>query len=310
MSTMRLRVLDLDSSLPGQPPFAERLASGRAERIDLTRSAASLRIMARRHAMDEFCKRLAAMGYGADVPEVTFYGSGDFHHLAAGLLRLVNEPVTVIHFDNHPDWVSFPPTFNCGAWVNRALRLPQVRKVVTLGPCSDDLAWPELKTGNLAAVRDGLLEIRPWYHPPSRVWRDYDRGPAHRSRGGYVEWANLADCDWRSTLEDIIADVPTQAVWLTIDKDVLAEGEAATNWDQGSMSVDHLTAAVKLLARGTRLLGVDVCGDYSPPRFNDPFRAALARFDHPAKPRPTPETLRCNATTNARLIACFEEVFA
>jgi hypothetical protein len=310
MSAMRLRILDLDSSLPKQAPFAERLANGRAERIDLTRSAASLRIIARRRAMDTFCERLARENYAVGVPEVTFYGSGDFHHLAAGFLRLVNEPVTVIHFDNHPDWVSFPPTFNCGAWVNRALQLPQVRKLVTLGPCSDDLAWPELKAGNLAAVREGLLEIRPWRHPPSRVWRDYDRGPAHRSQGGYIEWANLADGDWRAALGEIIAGMPTQAVWLTIDKDVLVEEEAATNWDQGAMNVDHLIEAIKLLALRKRLLGVDVCGDYSPPRFNDPLRAALAHFDHPAKPEPPPEALRRNATTNARLIACFEEVFA
>jgi arginase family enzyme len=308
---MRLRILDLDSSLPSQPPFVERLAGGRAERIDLTRSATSLRIMARRRAMDAFCERLADEGYASGGgPEITFYGSGDFHHLTAGLLRLVGEEVTVIHFDNHPDWVSFPPTFNCGAWVNRVLQLPHVRKVITLGPCSNDLAFPELKTANLAALRKGLLEIRPWRHAPSRVWRDYARGPAHRSQGGYIEWANLADGDWRVALREVISGVPTQAVWLTIDKDVLAEEEAATNWDQGAMSVDHLIEAIKLFALHRRVLGVDVCGDYSPPRFRDPFRAALAHFDHPAKPAPTPETLGRNATTNARLLACFEEVFA
>ncbi len=307
---MRLRVLDLDSSLPGQAAFAERLVSGRAERIDLTPSAPSLRILARRRAMDAFCERMAQEDYAVGTPEVTFYGSGDFHHLAAGLLRLIKEPVTVIHFDNHPDWISFPPTFNCGAWVNRALQLPQVRKVVTLGPCSNDLAWPELKTGNLAAVREGLLEIRPWRHPPSRVWRDYDRGPGHRSRGGYIEWSNLADGDWGAALDDVIAGVPTRAVWLSIDKDVLVEEEAATNWDQGGMSVDHLIEAIKRFALRTRLLGVDVCGDYSQPRFHDPLRAALAHFDHPAKPGPTPAALHRNDATNARLIACFEEVFA
>ena len=307
---MRLRLLDLDGSLPSQAPFAERLADGSAEHVDLKGMSASLRIVARRRAMEAFCERLIGEEYAAGAPEVTFYGSGDFHHLAAGLLRLANEPVTVIHFDNHPDWVSFPPTFNCGAWVNRALQLPHVRKVVTLGPCSDDLAWPELKSANLAAVREGLLEIRPWQHPPSRVLRDYDRGPAHRSQGGYIEWANLADDDWRVALDDVIAGVPTRAVWLTIDKDVLVEEEAATNWDQGGMSVDHLIEAIRLLALRKRLFGVDVCGDYSTPRFGDPFRAALAHFDHPSKPEPTPEVLRRNAATNARLLACFDEVFA
>ena len=308
---MRLRVIDLDSSLPCQPPFLERLESGRAEHIDLTRSAASLRIMARRRAMDEFCERLSCGGYASDnIPEVTFFGSGDFHHLTAGMLRLVDEPVTVIHFDNHPDWVSFPPTYNCGAWINRALALPHIRKVVTLGPCSDDLAWPEFKTANLGAVREGRLEIRPWQHAPSRVLRHYDSGPAHRSRAGYIEWANLADSDWRPTLAEIIASIDTRSVWITIDKDVLREDEAATNWDQGSMSVDHLIEGVKLFALRKHVLGVDICGDYSPPRFSDPFRAALAHFDHPSKPAPTAEMLRRNAVTNARLLACFEEVFA
>jgi hypothetical protein len=308
---MRLRVLDLDSSLPVQQPFAERLGSGRAERIDLTRSASSLRIMARRRAMDAFCERLSEEGYASGgSPEITFYGSSDFHHLTAGLLRLVDEPLTVIHFDNHPDWVSFPPTYNCAAWVNRVLRLPHVEKVITLGPCSDDLAWPEFKTANLSALREGRLEIHPWRRPPSRVWRDYDSGRAHRSQSGYIEWSNLVDGDWRATLCGIIAELPTQAVWVTIDKDVLAEEEASTNWDQGAMSVDHLVEAIKLFALRTHVRGVDVCGDYSPPRFGDPLRAVLAHFDHPAKPAPTPESLKRNATTNARLLACFEEVFA
>jgi hypothetical protein len=261
--------------------------------------------------MNAICERLSEQGYGSEgVPEVTFYGSGDFHHLTAGLLRLVDEDVTVIHFDNHPDWASFPPTYNCGAWVNRALRLPHVRKVVTLGPCSDDLSWPELKTANLAALREGWLEIHPWRHAPSRVLGDYERGPAHRSRGGYIEWSNLADEDWRTTLLDIVTGIATRAVWITIDKDVLVEEEAATNWDQGGMSVDHLIEAIKLLGLRKRVLGVDICGDYSPPRFHDPFRAALAHFDHPRKPRPTAQALRRNAVTNARLLACFEEVFA
>jgi hypothetical protein len=308
---MRLRVLDLDSSLTSQSPFAERLADGRAQRIDFTREATSLRIVARRSAMKAFCERLDEEGYASgDTPEITFYGSGDFHHLTAGLLRLIEEEVTVIHFNNHPDWVSFPPTYNCGAWVNRALRLPLIRKVITLGPCSGDLVWPELKTANLAAVKEGRLEIRPWRHAPSRVWRNYDEGPGHRSRGGYIEWSNLADTDWRTTLRDIIAGISTEAVWLTIDKDVLGEEEAATNWDQGAMRVDHLIEAVKLFALRKRVIGVDICGDYSPPRFHDPFRAALAHFDHPAKAAPTPEALRRNAVTNARLLACFEEVFA
>ena len=97
-------------------------------------------------------------------------GSGDFHHVSAlliGMLAEANaEPLTVIHFDNHPDWVHFDGGMHCGSWVNRALALPQVQRVITIGVCSHDLVWPEFKGANLrSAWRDGKIVLLPWQSP-------------------------------------------------------------------------------------------------------------------------------------------------
>ena len=304
---MRLRVIDLDGSLPAQEPLRQRIEAGAATGIDARDLAGRLRIVASRAALRGLAARLPPDGAGGG-PGVTFYGSGDFHHLTASLVAAQDEPLTIVHFDNHPDWVRVPATVNCGAWVNRALALPHVRKVVTLGPCSADLVRPEWQFANLAALREGRIVLYPWHHAPSRVWGRYGRGACYRQEDGHLHWRNLAEEDWGAFLDELVAGIPTRAIWLTIDKDVLGPGDAVTNWDQGAMPLAHLLAAIERLAAARRIAGVDVCGDWSEPRFTDPFRWTLARFDHPPAITPSAETLGVNARVNAALLACLDRV--
>lgn len=306
---MLLRVIDLDGSVAGQEPLRRRIDAGTATRIDAADLAPSLRIVASRGALRSLASRLLPHA-GGRATTVTFYGSGDFHHLTAGLVAAIKEDVTIVHFDNHPDWVSFPATVNCGAWVNRALELPHVRKVITIGPCSDDLVRPELQFANLAAVRDGRIALYPWRHAPSRVWGRYGDTASYRQEGSHLHWRNLADEDWDVVLDELIAAVPTRAVWLTIDKDVLRPQEACTNWDQGELPLDHLLRAVARLAQARSIAGIDVCGDWSEPRFADPFRATLAWFDHPPRVTPSPAQRAINARVNESLIDCFQQVLS
>lgn len=303
---MRLRVIDLDGSLAAQQPLRQRIDAGTAIRIDAADLAGRLRIVASRSALQGLASRLQSAAGGEAT--VTFYGSGDFHHLTAGLVAALDEPLTIVHFDNHPDWVRFPATVNCGAWVNRALELPHVRKVVTIGPCSDDLVRPEWQFANLNAVRDGRIVLYPWRHPPSRVWGRYGRTRCYRQEGNHLHWRNLADESWADFLDELIEAIPTRSIWLTIDKDVLGRTDAVTNWDQGSLPLGHLLAAVERLAEERRIAGVDVCGDWSEPRFADPFRATLAYFDHPPRFRPLADDLAINARVNAELLDCFARV--
>ncbi len=289
--------------------MAAAIGAGRAQRVDLRGAERGLRLWASRRRLRSLAAQLAALapppGRG---PLATFYGSGDYHHLAAVLMASVDEPFSVVHFDNHADWVRVPATYNCGGWINRALALPRIARIVTLGICSDDLVRPQLKTGNLPALASGRLEIHAWRAPPSRVWGRIGDGPGRRQVGRHLVWDCLADRDWPGFLRDLVARLPTQAVWVTIDKDVLRPADAATNWDQGEMPLDALLAALEALAAGLRIVGVDVCGEYSPPRFADPVKLVAGFFDHPREPPPPPEALVRNDRTNRALLGVLDDV--
>lgn len=292
---MRLRLLDLDGSLPDQAALVQR--AGIAQVIDLRDLGDDLRLWASPTALGRFRERLNQAGpVPGSGPEITFMGSGDYHHLAAVLISRARPPLSVIHFDNHPDWSRLPPAWHCGSWVNRVLEMPGVARVVTVGPCSDDLTWPQLKGGNIAALRRGRLQIWPWRHAPSRMLG----GPP-------LAWHNLGDDDnWTQRFVAILNDLPTKAVWVTIDKDVLSPESATTNWDQGQMPLSALIQALRLVGHHRHIVGIDVCGEYSPARFPSPFKRLSAWFDHP-RTTVQPEPWR-NAATNDRLLDTFAEI--
>ncbi len=59
---------------------------------------------------------------------------GGDHSITFPVLRAFDIPVTVIHFDAHLDtWDGAPGNLDHASWVNRAAKLPQVKKVVQLG---------------------------------------------------------------------------------------------------------------------------------------------------------------------------------
>ncbi|MCW5748223.1 MAG: arginase [Alphaproteobacteria bacterium] len=293
---MRVRAIDLDGSLVMQPAVAAaaRRDAGWIEAADL---GPRLRLWSSARGMRDFAQRVADDGGG---PTVTFLGSGDFHHLAVPLMAQVSQPFTLVHFDNHPDWVRFAPRWHCGSWVNRALELPQLRRVVTVGPCSDDLVWPQLKGANLAALRAGRLELYPWRHPPSRVFGDFDDGPGHSAAPGHIAWRCVGGA-WDSFVDELCSRLPTDAIWISIDKDVLRAEDAATNWDQGAMPLSALTSALARLACRRRVLGVDVCGEYAPPRHRNLRKRFEAWTDQPRDA--AGRDVSVNARTNEILLA-------
>jgi hypothetical protein len=303
---MRLRVVDLDGAVTSQPFLAGLIESGEAECIDARDLASRLRILATRGALRELAARLGEEPPGGE-PDVLFFGSGDFHHLTALFVELHPEPLTIIHFDNHPDWVRYP-TVNCGSWVNLALRASHVDQVVTIGPCSGDLQNPEWKFANLPAMREGRLVVYPWRSEPTPLWGAPVSTPGASTEDGVLTWRNLASESWNDFLDELVTSLSADALWITIDKDVLLPPEAVTNWDQGEMALDHIAAALRRLAASFGIVGIDVCGDYSRPQFKDPLRAFLSWSDRPALPVPTEADLAVNDRTNARLTTIFREV--
>ena len=303
---MQLRLLDLDGSLDSQGVFAEAVAAGRAQKVDMRDLGPSLRLWTSRRRMRQFLDRLRELPpAGAGLP-VTFLGSGDYHHLTAALVSEVRKPFSIVHFDNHPDWVRLAPGYHCGSWVNRVLELRRVRRVVTIGPCSDDLDRPDIKGGNLGALRDGRLVLLPWQHVPTKSWISPGAGAGHFYADGRIHWRCLASLPRETALSIILNAIPAGEVWLTIDKDVLNASDAATNWDQGGMPLDFLLAAVERIARRHPVVGADICGEYSPPQFRNWLKWREARSDHARYD--TPPDLGRNEQTNRRILEMLEQL--
>lgn len=59
-------------------------------------------------------------------------------------------------------------------------------------------------------------------------------------------------------LDDIPMDLP---LYISIDKDVLSQDFAITDWDQGDMTLDYMLDTISALIKDRKIIGVDVCGD-------------------------------------------------
>lgn len=303
MNKRLLVLLDLDSTVAVQPSMTALLQQGEAVRLDARDLAPRLRIVASARAARSLTARLRPIIAGRRP--LIFYGSGDFHHLTALFLALQPQPLTVLHFDNHPDWTAFPPSLNCGGWVSRALARPGVEQVITIGPTSDDLHHPELKWANLRALREGRHEVYPWRPRESPFWGRRLMAAACRSKGWTLRWDGLAGSDLAAFAEALATRLAGHPLWITLDKDVLCPGEAVTNWDQGGMTLDAVLTILDRVTRVSPVLGADVCGDASPPRFADPFRWLLSATDRAAKPPPTAAELALNDRVNSRIAEAF-----
>jgi arginase family enzyme len=206
------------------------------------------------------------------------YGSGDFHYLTALRLRRVAGPVILVSFDNHPDWDVRPPKWGCGGWVNRALELPHVCRVSVWGCGNFECWWPHQIFGNRRAERAGILEVHPWAD---------DRPAKDRQRRGAI----LRD-NWRDRFERFSKSLVDENLYITIDLDCLRIEEAVTNWESGRFSVADLQWALGKLHESCRIVGGDICGAYSPPKYARRKQRFAAEFDHPKIRLPEEDEIR------------------
>jgi arginase family enzyme len=301
---MHLKILDLDGALDAQLSLRDVAPWQSVQHIALRDLGARLRLWSTARVVRAVRARLQADA--AAAPAVHLLGSGDFHHLAVLLMEQAREPITIVHIDNHPDWVRLAPRWHCGSWVNQALRLPQVARVITLGVCSEDLVRPDLKGGNLPALSAGRIALFPWQHAPSRVWGRIAQGAGHRYEHGRIHWRNLAplvaERGVAGVLDAIIPLIETDAIWFSIDKDVLPEADAVTNWDQGQMPLPVVVELIRELRARKRIAGADICGEYSPPQHRNWFKRWEARMDQPQRDTFDTTLRERNENTNRQLL--------
>lgn len=69
--------------------------------------------------------------------------------------------------------------------------------------------------------------------------------------------------------------LPALPVYISIDLDVLSKEFARTDWDQGDMTLEELSGAIRRLAAAHRVLGVDLCGGNTPEKGASPADLAL-----------------------------------
>ncbi|WP_205691978.1 hypothetical protein [Caulobacter soli] len=267
----------------------------------------ALRLWSRPPALAALTARLRDRAPAGAAPDLVFAGSGDFHHVTPLLIERAIAasdagPVTVVHFDNHPDWVRFENGMHCGSWVGRAARLPGVAKVITVGVCSGDIDRPEAKRADLDLVAEGRVELYPWRAP--------DGGPVLRV--GEQGWPSMQAMGEGGFADLLASRIVTPTVYVTIDKDVLHVDDAVTNWDQGQLSLDGLERLIRTVAGRARLIGADVVGDWSPPRYGPDLLSKLLKrgeafLDQPRGGVPG-DLARTNEATNLRLLSLFAEV--
>ena len=98
---MHLQILDLDGSLQSQSALRDAAPWSSVTTVNLRDLGPKVRLWSRDETMRRVRERLPAQ----DEPTLSLLGSGDFHHVALLLMETSTTPMTIVHIDNHADWV-------------------------------------------------------------------------------------------------------------------------------------------------------------------------------------------------------------
>ena len=172
----------------------------------------------------------------AKVPGIHFFDNGNYHYMSKLWTDRVQEPFDLVVFDHHPDMQ--PPRFegilSCGGWILEVLKNNKFVQNVTVIGVADHL----------------VNEIREWIASQTDDEHILDRVQ-------FVKESELTKFTSHFT-----SHIPhSTSLYISIDKDALSTSEAATNWDQGSLTYEQLTATLTALADSHKILGIDICGE-------------------------------------------------
>jgi hypothetical protein len=203
-------------------------------------------------------------------PRLVFMGSGNYHHVTYLLierLRVLNTRIQLVVFDNHPYNMRYAFGIHCGSWVWHVSRLPFVARVHVVGITSTDVNGSHLWENHVGPLYSGKVSY----------WCVQRRLRAMRFFGIRHSRSFPSVADLLGELQPALA-ATTEPVYLSIDKDVLAHDVVQTNWDQGVMRLEELTAAIEPLRE--RIIGGDIVGDVSSYRYRSRFKRVLSGLDH------------------------------
>lgn len=174
------------------------------------------------------------------TPGIHFFDNGNYHYMSKLWTDSIREPFDLVVFDHHPDMQ--PPRFkgilSCGGWIKEVLDHNKlVQNVIVIG-VADHLVeeiQEDLTQANAAEILDRVTFIRE------------SELTAVTLEGRSPDRVHLTS--------------HTTPVYISIDKDALSMQEAATNWDQGSLTFEQLAETLQALAQNRKILGIDICGE-------------------------------------------------
>ena len=139
----------------------------------------------------------------------------------------IREPFTLVLIDHHTDMqdASIGDLLSCGNWAKKVLEENQyLQKLVLIGQ------------------EQKILDQLSLFHSEKLIGISYEE---------------LKSGDARKRIESLDKQIP---IYISVDKDVLDEKYAVTNWDQGEMSLYMLEEVLKVLVTDYDVIGIDICG--------------------------------------------------
>lgn len=182
-------------------------------------------------AKDKLTDILSEFSYGG----IHFIDSGNYHYMSRIWIEKIEEPFALAVFDNHTDMQ--PPAFggilSCGGWIADSLEnCMNLKQVLLIGPDAEAYSQVEekLKCKTEFLSREQLAAKAPEEKPEFL----------------------------RAALKHLPEELP---VFVSIDKDILAAGEAVANWSQGDTTLSELLSMTGVIFEERNVIGMDVCGE-------------------------------------------------
>lgn len=167
------------------------------------------------------------------VQGIHFLDSGNYHYLSKFWLEKIQEPFSLLVFDNHTDMqeAALFGLLSCGSWAGEVLDTHEL-------------------LSHICVAGPGLKDFREY---KGQAWAKLTRICREELSDGGEE-----------ILREFLETDPDLPLYISIDKDVLRKEEARTNWDQGELALDQLLKLLELIFEKRKVIGVDICGENPP----------------------------------------------
>jgi hypothetical protein len=154
----------------------------------------------------------------------------------------------------------------------------------------------------------GTVRIAPAVHRPIRgMWKSVPCAPLREAPDRPMTDGRLETLF--GEMKDELGRFP---LYISIDKDVMQASDAPVNWDSGRLELDEVRRALGWFigASAGRMIGMDVHGDWSPPRMQGLLRKMLNVTEHPKLTIDPEEAAAVNCRTNLALMETAERAIA